>query len=64
MPTLNWIGKDTLRLVANDPRSENIDQELVQLNNYYRSPNDASSHEGRFKIMQKRFLREYHSSKT
>lgn len=56
--------KTTLKLVSNDPRSENIDQELVQLNNYYRTPNDASSHEGRVKIMQKRFLREYRSSKT
>jgi hypothetical protein len=51
--------KATLKLVASDPRNESIDQELVQLNNYYRSPNDASSHEGRFKIMHRRFLREF-----
>ena len=56
--------KETLKLVANDPRSDNIDQELVQVNNYYRSPNDASSHEGRFKIMQRRFVREYRLDKN
>jgi hypothetical protein len=48
--------KDTLKLVASDPENKNIDQELVQLNGYYRSPNDASSLEGRYRILRARFL--------
>ncbi len=48
--------KTTLKLVANDPQNENVDQVLVQLNNYYRSANDASSLDGRFKILKSRFL--------
>lgn len=47
--------KITLKLVAKDPQNKNIDQELVQLNNYYRSPNDASSLEGRYRILRTRF---------
>jgi hypothetical protein len=53
--------KVTLKLVANDPQNKQIDQELVQFNSYYRSPNDASSHEGRFRILYDRFLRELRS---
>lgn len=48
--------KSTLKLVANDPQSKNLDQELVQLNSYYRSPNDASSLDGRYRILRSRFL--------
>jgi hypothetical protein len=47
--------RTTLKLVATDPRSQLIDPELVQLNNYYRSPNDASSLDGRYRIITKRF---------
>jgi hypothetical protein len=50
--------KEVLRMIALDPQNPNIDQELVQLNNYYRSPNDASSYEGRFRILLSRFLQE------
>lgn len=35
--------------------SEEIDQELVDFDNYNRSTNDAASHEGRYKILIKRF---------
>jgi len=48
--------KTTLKLVAKDPQSKDIDQELVQLNSYYRSPNDASSLLGRYRILRARFL--------
>ena len=47
--------KSTTRLIANDPLNKQIDKELVQLNSYYRSPNDASSYEGRVRIYQHRF---------
>ncbi len=47
----------TLKLVAQDPQSLGIDRELVQLNNYYRSPNDASSLEGRYRIINNRFTK-------
>jgi hypothetical protein len=35
--------KTTLKLVAEEPERKDIDQELVQFNRTYRSPNDASS---------------------
>ncbi len=55
--------KETSKLVATDPQNNNIDQELVQLIGYYRSPNDASSHEGRYNIIRNRFLRNFRQSK-
>lgn len=55
--------KITQKLITMDPLNNEIDQELVQLNNFYRNPNDASSHEGRFRILHDRFLREYRASK-
>lgn len=48
--------KAVLQLVARDPQSKAVEQELVQLNGYYRSPNDAASYEGRFRIFRSRFL--------
>jgi hypothetical protein len=48
--------KAVLKLVATDPQNKSVDQELVQLNGYYRSPNDASSYEGRYRIFRSRFL--------
>lgn len=50
--------RNALKLVASNPQSKDIDQELVQLNGYYRSPNDASSNKERFRILKNRFFRE------
>jgi hypothetical protein len=50
--------KETLKLVAENPQSKDIDQDLVQFNTYYRSPNDASSLEGRFRILYNRYMKE------
>ena len=52
--------KATLKLVATDPQSTEIDRDLLQFSSYYRSPNDASSHEGRFQFLLTRFLSESH----
>jgi hypothetical protein len=49
--------KVALKLIAINPQDKKIDQELVQFNAYYRSPNDAASLEGRYKILKRR-LRE------
>lgn len=50
--------KLTQKLFAVDPQHKDIDQELVQFNSIYRSPNDAASIEGRFRILTKRFKKE------
>jgi hypothetical protein len=55
--------KIALKLIVIDPQSDEIDQELVQFNSYYRSPNDASSIEGRFRILKDRFFRELRVNK-
>lgn len=50
--------KLTQKLITDDPQQDDIDQELVQFNALYRSPNDATSLEGRFQILRRRFKKE------
>jgi len=47
--------KKNRRLVNEAPQSKDIDQELVEFDNYNRSTNDQRSHEERFRILLKRF---------
>lgn len=54
---------EVLRLVDSHALTEEIDKELIQLNSFYRSPNDASSHEGRVKFFKNRFIREHNLKK-
>ncbi len=44
-------------IVREEPKSPDVDQELVEYDNYNRSTNDQSSHIGRFRILQDRFKR-------
>lgn len=50
--------KTVLRLVSTDRQNEILDQEFVRFNSYYRSPNDASSNEGRYRFLKEHFLKE------
>jgi hypothetical protein len=43
------------KLLRDRPNSRAIDSELVEYDNYNRSTNDQSSHEGRYRILLKRF---------
>ncbi len=45
-------------LVREQPNSDLIDSELVEYDNYNRSTNDQSSHEGRHKILLRRYISE------
>jgi len=56
--------KKVLKLISMGIQNEPIDQEMVQLNSYYRSPNDASSYEGRFRILKDRFFRELNKNNS
>lgn len=51
--------KLTQKMIAENPRNEAIDQQIVQFIAFSRSPNDASNLEGRFRILRERFLREF-----
>lgn len=49
-------GRQTNRKLLHDqPNSSDIDAELVEYDNYNRSTNDQLSHEGRYRILIKRF---------
>jgi hypothetical protein len=44
------------QLSSEDPRSPNIDRQMVEFDNFNRSTNDQVSHEGRFRILHSRFI--------
>jgi len=46
------------KLIAVDPQNISLDQELVQFNSFVRSANDASSLDGRVRILRERLFRE------
>lgn len=48
---------DNRRWLSENPQDRHIDQELVQFESYSRSPNDAASYEGRYRILRERFLK-------
>lgn len=47
--------KNNRKLVVGDPENPGIDRELLEYDNYNRSTNDQSSHEGRYRILRRRF---------
>jgi hypothetical protein len=47
--------KENRRLVSEAPTSRRVDQELLEFDNFNRSTNDQQSHDGRFKILKRRF---------
>lgn len=47
--------KENRQLVADNPLDKKIDREFVEYDKYNRSTNDQQSHEGRFRILKKRF---------
>jgi hypothetical protein len=47
--------KENRRLVGEAPTSRRVDQELLEFDNFNRSTNDQQSHDGRFKILKRRF---------
>jgi hypothetical protein len=49
--------KQNKALISDEPKSSEIDQELIQYDNFNRSTNDQSSHEGRFRTLQTRLER-------
>ena len=46
---------DNRKHLANNTESKKVDTELVEFENYNRSTNDEQSHEGRIKILKRRF---------
>lgn len=55
--------KATLALISQEPNNSFVDREIVQFINFSRFPNDASSIEGRLRIIKNRFLKLTHISK-
>jgi hypothetical protein len=49
--------KSVQKMVTENAENVSIDQELIQFNAFYRSPNDAASIEGRYRILKKRFTK-------
>jgi hypothetical protein len=47
--------RNNKQLIAEDPKSKEIDQELTRFDGFNRSTNDEGSHTGRFKILRGRF---------
>lgn len=47
--------KENKQLIAQNPLSDQIDQELTRFDGFNRSTNDEASHVGRFKILNTRF---------
>jgi hypothetical protein len=47
--------KENRQLTATNPQDGNIDRELIEYDKFNRSTNDQQSHEGRYKILEKRF---------
>lgn len=50
----------TQKIIATNPQDKSVEQEIVQFINFYRSPNDTASHEGRFRILYNRFNKQIH----
>jgi hypothetical protein len=47
--------KQNRLLSSEDPRGVKVDRELVDFDNFNRSTNDQTSHEGRFRVLRSRF---------
>ena len=47
--------KENRQLITDNPQDNKIDSELVEYDAYNRSTNDQQSHEGRYRILKKRF---------
>lgn len=47
--------KENRQLITNNPHNAKIDRELAEYDKFNRSTNDQQSHEGRYKILKRRF---------